>query len=309
MQCPNCGAFMTNEDAFCGECGQPLQKQASPARPLTPLEAKDLPTVELGTKPPSPPVPPKPRTTAGGTKSPLPVVLLVAGIALLVVCLCGAGLLIWMSSKDGPVATPTDAVLLATATDSDPAVKGTIYEENFDDATSGWDVWEDDDTWADYVDGGYRVSILRQDYVAWGTCSPALELADFVVEVDARQVEGPLDNNFGVLVRYQADGESFYWFEISGDGYYSVDLLQAGEWTTLVSWEMSDAIQQGVGNTNRLKVVCAGDRFSFFVNDTHLTDVTDATFATGSIGLAAGTFDEEGVVIQFDNMKVYSPQK
>jgi hypothetical protein len=52
-------------------------------------------------------------------------------------------------------------------------------------------------------------------------------------------------------------------------------------------------------------VVCSGDQFSFYVNDDHLVDVTDGTIGSGSIGLASGTFEEWGVVVQFDALRVY----
>ena len=122
--------------------------------------------------------------------------------------------------------------------------------------------------------------------------------------MDAWQVEGPLDNNLGLLVRYQGDDDSFYWFQISSDGYYSVDLLQAGEWMSLAAWEPSTAIQQGPGAVNHLVVECDGSEFDFSVNGTYLTTITDPSFASGSIGLAAGAFAEPGVVVQFDNLKV-----
>lgn len=184
-----------------------------------------------------------------------------------------------------------------------------IYEESFDDPASGWDVYTKDYHRAGYVEGEYRLGIYRDNSVIWGYPLDSVQFTDFVVEVDARQVAGPLDNNLGLLVRYQAGGEDFYWFQVSGDGYYSVDQLLADEWVTLVNWQPSTAINQGHGVTNRLQVVCDGDRFSFYVNDDHLVDVTDGTFRTGTIGLAAGTFDESGVVVHFDNLKVYAFQE
>jgi len=111
-------------------------------------------------------------------------------------------------------------------------------------------------------------------------------------------MEGPLDNNLGVLVRYQSDDDNFYWFQISSDGYFAIDLMQAGEWVTLVSWEASTAIRQGLDVVNRLRVECEGSQFAFAVNGTDLATITDATLSTGSIGLAAGTFGEPGVVVR-----------
>jgi hypothetical protein len=317
MQCPDCGAFVTTEDAFCGECGRPLGKGSSPAaKPLTPLEAKDLPTVDLRTAS-RPPTPPKTAPPSSQMRSSPKLILLVLGAAVLGVCVCGLGVLFWLGTQDQPAATPTQGAMLATYTEavvatspveSTPAVE-TLFEDNFDDPASGWDVWEETDTWAGYADGGYRLGVKVPDYVAWGTITPTMQLSDFIIEVEAQLLEGPVDNNYGLLVRYQDDGESFYWFEISSDGYYSVDLLQAGEWTTLVDWESTNAIQQGTGTTNRLKLICAGDQFVFYVNDVYLTEVKDSTFADGSVGLAAGDFDHGGVVVHFDNLKIYTVQE
>jgi 3-keto-disaccharide hydrolase/zinc-ribbon domain len=289
MQCPNCGAFITAEDLFCGECGRPL----SAAEPPGALEAKDLPTTELETplRAPSP----APKAPPLRRKPLLLPALLLAGIALLLICVCGAGVYVWLRSDGQP------PEVLAT-----PSVP--LYQDDFGDPSSGWDVFDEDDTLAEYANGEYRLGVYQDNYMAWGNPTPGQEFTDFQVEVDARQAEGPLDNNFGLLIHYQTDDQDFYWFEISGDGYYSVDMRQAGQWSTLVDWSTSDAINQGVGATNHLKVVCAGNHFSFYVNDILLTEMSDSAFSSGNIGLAVGTFDEPGVVVSFDNIRVHSLQ-
>jgi len=294
MQCPNCGAYISPDDVFCGECGQPLANLAAvPDQPAAP----------------EPPAPAAARP-AKARRSGLLTVGVVGGLGLLMfLALCGVGLLLlWSASPDEP---PPAAV--PTKTPGDEAVpqptaspKVLIYEDDFSDPGSGWDTYDEDDTWAGYWDSGYRLAVYRENYTAWAVPSPALSLTDFEVEVTARQIAGPLDNNLGLLVRYQEDSDSFYWFQISSDGYYSVDLRRDGEWVTVIGWKASDAIQQGLEATNRLRVRCSGDRFSFYVNDVFLTDVQDATLQQGSIGLAVGAFDEPGVEIVFDDIRVYA---
>lgn len=336
MKCSNCGAFVTDVDLFCGECGQPLPGDDPGVEPADTVEdldeilgklEPDLPvtpsTAEKGPLRSQPPfhknglhlreASPRPRGSSRSEVRPgdgapsrytLPYTtvetsfpargLVLAGVALLLLALGVAGVLLGREgSERGSGADLGDLV----------------YEEGFDDPAGGWDVYVEDYHRAGYVEGEYRLGVYRDNRVIWGNPLDGVQFADFVVEVDARQVAGPLDNNLGLLVRYQAGGEDFYWFQVSSDGYYSVDLLLADEWVTLVSWEPSEAINQGHGATNRLKVVCDGDRFSFYVNDDHLVDVTDGTFRTGTIGLAAGTLDEPGVVVHFDNLKVYDLQE
>ena len=226
----------------------------------------------------------------------MPVLVLVA-VGLLILGLVGGGLLFWVGSREITRATPTESA---------PGLGALLYEESFGDATSGWDEFDDDDTWAGYVDGEYRVGVYRANYMAWGNPQPDQEFTGYQVEVDARPVEGPVDNNFGLLLRYQPEGDDFYWFQISADGYYSFDLRQDSEWTSLVDWMESDAIRQGLDATNRLKVICEGNQFRFYVNDVFLGEVVDSSLSLGSIGLAAGAFDEPGVVIHFDDLSVYA---
>jgi len=347
MNCSNCGAYVGDKDAFCGECGQPVPPKVQAAPGPSPDEVPDqetelLPGATLpvpdgvqdqetelpsGATLPAPDgvqdqetelprsatlpapdgvqdqetelprsvtLPPPTATTAPAKASATRWAVIAGAVAASVgLCICIAGVALFLIGRAALTPTPG----------AEAPVAAPLYEESFD-TPGGWDVYDDEDTWAEYAEGGYRLGVKSADYVTWGNPEDLPQFADFRVEVDAWQVEGPLDNNLGILVRYQDDGESFYWFQISSDGYYSVDLMQAGEWVTLISWEPSTAIQQGLGAVNRLLVECDGSQFDFGVNGVHLATVSDANFGSGSIGLAAGTFAEPGVVIQFDNLKV-----
>jgi hypothetical protein len=291
MNCPDCGAFVSEADLFCGECGRPIVPTASPSEPPSLEEEQGQPTGGVILAPRSP----KPSSVTPESKkksSALVPILIGSGIALFLLCLFAGGIVAWIASTEQGESVPTRGDLL--------------YEEDFSDPASGWEISSEDNTWADYVDGEYGLGVFQENYMVWGNPDFGLEFTNFEIEVDARQVEGPLDNNFGPLIRYQWDDESFYWFQISSDGYYSVDMRLGGEWATLVGWAESDAINQGLGAVNHLKVVGYGNQFSFYVNDTFLVDVSDDMFTTGNIGLAAGAFDEPGVVVHFDSLRVYA---
>jgi len=301
MQCPSCGAFISEKDVFCGECGRPLDEVS--AEPLSPTEAKDLPTLDLDslTEPPPSPTAPKIQPTA---------VCLLAMVVVLALCVCGVVFFVLVGGPEDPTPTPTAVAKLipteiARPTEIAATTGELIFEDDFDDL-SEWDVFSEDNTLAEYVDGEYRIAVHQANFMAWSNPISDQEYDDFVMEVDARPVEGPQDNNFGLVIRDQGDEENFYWYQVSGDGYYSVDMMWLGEWVTLVNWQQSEAINQGLGATNRLKVICSGNQCSFYANDTWLTNVTDDTFTSGQIGLAAGAFNVEGVVVHFDNVKVYA---
>ncbi len=288
MQCPDCGAYAGTEDVFCGECGRPLSPEATPDEGASPSEIP---------KPPARPPSPSPVAPAPVERSSLPRLLILVGLALIVLCLCAGGALIWWITSGEPAAGPTNG---------EPEQGDLLYEEDFEDPATGWTISSDDDTSTGYAEGQYRIAIYRQDYMAWGNPEPGLELANFTLEVDVRQVDGPLDNNFGLIFRLQEETKDFYWFQISGDGYYSVDQSQADTWSSILPWRESDAVNQGVGATNHMRITCSGDQCSLYVNDTHLADIADNALGSGSIGLAAGAYDEPGVIVHFDNLKVYT---
>jgi hypothetical protein len=290
MQCPDCGANYSGEDLFCGECGRPLSTETrpdeSPNTPRAPDKATGMPA----------PAPTAPQPTRSRSK----LAVKAGGAALILLVLCIIGVVILFSILGDSA---------SNAGDNMPTVGDRLlYQDDFRDPASGWDAWDNGGTSGTYVDGGYRLAVNLEDYMAWSHPADTKELKDFAIEVDARQVDGSLDSTFGPIVRVQAEEEQYYWFQISGDGYYSVELKEDDEWIRLAGWQASSAIKQGLDATNRIRVICYGDRFSLYVNGTHLTDVTDDTLRAGIIGLAAGAYTEPPVVVHFDNLVVYELQ-
>jgi hypothetical protein len=116
-------------------------------------------------------------------------------------------------------------------------------------------------------------------------------------------VGGPDDNEYGVILR-GADRENRYRFTISGDRNYRFGVEENGSYTPLIKWTYSDAINGG-NATNHLRVMVAGDSFTFYVNGRFLATIRDKTFQGGDIGLIAGTFKDKGNVhVSFDNLMV-----
>lgn len=151
------------------------------------------------------------------------------------------------------------------------------------------------------ADGELRIHIRQPGQVAWAAASRTYR--DFRLTVNATQVAGPDDNEYGILVRMDKN-KSFYAFSISGDGYVRAARYANNAWTLLGSdWTPSAAIHQGAA-TNALTLEAEGTTFTFFVNGTQVLQVEDATTLKGDLGLYAGAFGEGGVIIAFDNLEV-----
>jgi len=297
LECPDCGAVYSKEDLFCGECGHPLSAETGSSAPPTPGTAQGQQTATRtpATRRPAPgPVAPR------ATDSRLRLLAGAGGAILVLLILCVVGVVVLFGIMEDSDSNSTVSI---------PGVGDRLlYQDDFRDPTSGWEEWDDGGTSARYVDGEYRLGVTREYYMVWSYPAYDKDLRDFAIEVDARQVEGSLDSSFGPIVRVHPEEEDYYWFQISGDGYFSVELKEEGEWILLHGWEASSAIEQGLDATNQLRLICHEDRFSFWVNGTHLTDVTDDALRAGSFGLAAGAYEEPPVVVHFDNMKVYELQ-
>jgi len=202
----------------------------------------------------------------------------------------------------------TLAILSCSLMNSDtgPAVPPEVlFQDNFSDPSSGWDQVNEPDGITDYVDGVYRIFVNTNNTDVWA--NPGLDFTDTVLEVNAVKMGGPDDNDFGIICRYQ-DLLNFYFFMISSDGYYGIAKVVDGE-QTLVGMEnmdFSETINQGNAK-NQLRADCIGQKLAFYVNGQKLIEVVDSQYSSGDVGLIAGTFDEPGTDIHFDDFVVRKP--
>lgn len=179
-----------------------------------------------------------------------------------------------------------------------------LYQDDFSDVNSGWP--NDDTTY--YADGGYVMSIAEADQDLWVLAGQSLP-ADVIVEVSASRRAGPEDNNYGIICRAK-DLDNFYFFWISSDSYQVIGKYENGESSFLSSDQMqfTDGIKGGLNESNRIRAECVGNTLKLVVNGRTVAKVTDDTFTEGGdVGLMAGTFEEGGVEIFFDNLVVTKP--
>jgi len=197
------------------------------------------------------------------------------------------------------------ACSLGASDGEDTPATDVLFQDDFADSSSGWDSYSDSDGATDYVNGVYRIYINDTSTDYWA--NPGLDFTDTVIEVDATKVGGPDDNDLGLICRYQDVG-NFYFFIISSDGYYAIGKVVDGsqELLGVDNMEYSDTIKQG-NTTNHISADCVGSHLVLHVNGQKLGDVTDTAYTSGDVGLMAGTFDEPGTDIHFDNFVVKKP--
>jgi len=308
---PSCTAFV---DAL-RQAAQAAPVPARPSRPAVPVETR---------------VDKKPSRQLLGLGG---VGLLVAGLACL--GLAAAGVVVGLialggaspSSQDAtdtaavqqPVtvtryASPTNPPLPPSATPRiDTPVPPTdtpsplqdiiLFEEDFENPWSGWEIGEYPGGSLEAASGAYVVTSAGELKWMWGVAG--LFFTDAAIEVDATQVQaGPADDNdYGIGCRMQPGGDGYHLL-VAGDGFYGIYLRKDASFVPLIEFQKSDIVRRG-NATNRIRAVCNGSTISLWVNDRLLATADDTTYTGGDIALMTTSYEDAPSEIHFDNLVVY----
>jgi hypothetical protein len=192
------------------------------------------------------------------------------------------------------------------ATNSPAGAGNTVlFQDDFSDPSSGWMTVHEPDQIMAYENGGFRIWVNQPNFDYWSV--PGLRFTDVSIEVDITKLGGPDDNDIGVICRYK-NSDNFYGFLISSDGYYGISERQNGEHQVIGMDGMKHSSTIHTGNAvNHVRADCVGNTLTLSVNGVQLVKVEDSSLAVGDVGLLAGSFDQPGVDILFDNFVVKKP--
>ncbi len=185
-----------------------------------------------------------------------------------------------------------------------PASSGDVlYEEEFEENTTGWARISNENGIMDYDGGGYRFLIQQPSFNLWST--PEKNFGDVRVEADVIKLNGPDENRMGLICRYQ--GGNYYFFIISNDGFYVIGKFIGGLTLLLGGNEMQASESIQTGTMNHLRADCIGNKLTFYINFTEVASASDTDLPSGDVGLLAGAFSEPGVDVLFDHFVVIQP--
>lgn len=183
-----------------------------------------------------------------------------------------------------------------------PEAETPAFTSEFRRDDGEWSLEVDEDVDHYYQSRQLHLFIDRENWLTISNSASA-SAANFLAEVEATQTAGPEVNEFGLAFRV-VDADNFYAYFVSGNGYWNLSKFEEGDWITLSDWMASDAIA-GLGEVNRLGVLADGEVITLFVNGEQVGQVTDGSFSEGGIALLAGTFDDPGVDVAFDNFALW----
>lgn len=110
-------------------------------------------------------------------------------------------------------------------------------------------------------------------------------LRNFTFQVQMTLVQGDEGG-----IEFRGNQSNFYLFAIGSDGSYELDIVNDNSGVSLPSTlgqASSASIHKGPGKSNLLAVVAIGNSISLYVNNQLLVTVTDGTYSSGQIGVAA----------------------
>lgn len=186
----------------------------------------------------------------------------------------------------------------------------TIFCEEFNDNSWEWytgaDISDLRTITAELKNGKYVVDITGNAHssylsgvVQWFYVPDA---RNFMITVDGEIESHNRDISWGI--NFLGNGDSFYSFGITKEGRYYLDMLEEGDWITLISSKSNKAINWD--ESNNISIVVDGDKFMFYINDTLIdsyeSDLDFGDYLAVFVQLAEGASAE----FTFDNILVRS---
>lgn len=178
-----------------------------------------------------------------------------------------------------------------------------LFQDEFENNSTGWDRVSNDNGIMDYDQGAYRILVQQPTMNFWST--PEKNFRDVRVEADVIRLNGPDENRTGLICRYQ-NGD-YYFFIISSDGFYAIGKFIGGNTILLGQSEMQSSEFIISNSVNHLRADCIGNTLTFFVNFNQIASAQDTDFPSGDVGVLAGSFAESGVDVSFDHFVVMQP--
>lgn len=180
----------------------------------------------------------------------------------------------------------------------------TLVDKFDGSSTINW-ILESDEQGQTAIQDGRMIFTIPASGVARYVAAEGLIVGNFVAEVEVLQLEGSTNSSYGMIFRQQ-DASQFYRFDVTGNGRFMVERRTAGgSWERLTDgWQDTTLLLTGYNTRNLLKIEAQGSQLGFSINGFEVFSVSDSTFSSGGIALDAGTFDQGGLVVAFDNFSV-----
>jgi serine/threonine protein kinase len=174
-------------------------------------------------------------------------------------------------------ATATAVQVSALADPYSP--KGTLALVDPLDQASAWP--EQSNVW--YADAcHYKNNVYQVKTGGFSECDENNSYTNFAVEVRMTILQGDCG---GIVVR--SDGENLYYFSVCSNGTYAFDVFTPPSNSNTLTVHNTNPVIKQKGQANIIAVVANGSTFDLYINYHKIERVSDNSFHSGMIGLAA----------------------
>lgn len=181
------------------------------------------------------------------------------------------------------------------------------FVEPFDNP-SAWGIRNVDYVTTEVVDGRFLLSVDFPDSLFWTTAGRR-NLGDGRYAVTVAPLAGSAESAHGLVLRASPGGNDFYYFLISGDGFFSSGRCLEGCSSTEQMqpfseppWTPSPLIRSGFNESHVLTVDAVGSELVFSIDGSEVARHGDDTLERGDIGIIVQTFDSAATVA-FDDLR------
>ena len=109
----------------------------------------------------------------------------------------------------------------------------------------------------------------------------------------------------GGLIFWAKDYSNFYCLCIDANGSFKISHFVTDRWLTPVGWTESDAVNKGLGQVNKLRVVAKGRQATAFINDKQVITMTgQPPLGGGCVGISGSSDLDRQSTWQFSNLRV-----
>lgn len=164
----------------------------------------------------------------------------------------------------------------------------TSKSPTFEDPLNGqhiglWGNQGNGDTGCAFANGAYHIRFPARTSIFY-CLTPGNEFSNFVFQVQVTIIKG---YDSGILFRANDPEPSAYFFAISYNGLYALNVAEGPQYGTVLAFGRSPAIKVGFNQPNLLSVMAHGSDIDLFINKQFVKRVQDETYAAGAIGLVA----------------------
>lgn len=186
-----------------------------------------------------------------------------------------------------------------------------LFQDDFSSAQGNWQVGENSDSDAEYVDSALQARVKSTDYLAWWD-KDSTAFKDVHIEVTVKDQSQDTSHSFGLLCDQQGHGQAaHYWFALDPNGKYEIGKRVVGQDDIVLTgngdWASSNLIAKNA-KSYRLGADCTHGNLAFYVDGQKIDSVQDSTYNDGIVALFLWSSDKPTGPVIFDDVAITSMQ-